>query len=202
MKKNSGQSGYTLIESIAFICIITIVAISIISVISHMLDRYKISRLTSQVVELQKNIINRCAAAESYYSCIKKYGTTCVQGMGKMLCAENLVPGDMECNGNNLYHKYGGKVTFNSYGVSSRGLTSGYNFRIDFLDIPKKACIELATQNWAHDQYSSLIRMEINGAECTWRKAWTSNCIMPISNVKAEQLCNSKDKNKIYWTFQ
>lgn len=202
MKKTSEQTGYTLIESIAFICIITMVAIAIISVVSHMLDRYKISRVTSQVVELQKNIINRCAAAESYYSCIKKYGSTCVQGMGKMLCTENLVPGDMECNGNTLYHKYGGKVTFNSYSVSNRGLTGGYNFRIDFIDIPQKACIELATQNWAHDQYSNLIRMFINDTECTWRSEWTPNCIMPLSNTKAMQLCNKKEKNKIYWNFQ
>ncbi len=202
MKKCSEQSGYTLLESIAFICIITMVAISIISVISHMLDRYRISRVTSQVTELQRSIINRCAAAESYYSCIKEYGTTCVAAMGKMLCTENLVPGDMECSGNTLYHKYGGKVTFNSYGDSARGLTSGYNFRIDFASLPKNACIELATQNWAHDQYSNLIRMHINGTECTWRSTWTPNCVMPISNVKASELCNKNEKNTIYWNFQ
>lgn len=202
MKKCSEQSGYTLLESLAFICIITMVAISIISVISHMLDRYRISRVTSQVAELQRSIINRCAAAESYYSCIKEYGSSCVTAMGKMLCTENLVPGDMECSGNTLYHKYGGKVTFNSYGDSARGLTSGYNFRIDFASLPKNACIELATQNWAHDQYSNLIRMHINGTECTWRSTWTPNCVMPISNVKASELCNKNEKNTIYWNFQ
>lgn len=202
MKKCSEQSGYTLLESLAFICIITMVAISIISVISHMLDRYRISRVTSQVAELQRSIINRCAAAESYYSCIKKYGTTCVGALGKMLCTENLVPGDLQCNGNVLYHKYGGKVTFNSYNDSARGLAFGDNFRIDFQNLPTNACIELATQNWAHDQYSNLIRMYINDKECTWRSTWTPNCVMPISTVKATELCNKKDKNKIYWNFQ
>lgn len=201
MKRPASQSGYTLMESLAFICIITMVAISIISVVSHMLDRYKISRITAQVVELQKNILNRCAAAESYYSCIKKYGTTCVAGMGKMLCSENLVPGDVKCRGNTLYHKFNGNIAFNSYNASNRGLAFGDNFRIDFLNLPEKACIELATQNWAHDQYSNLIRIFVNDTECSWRETWTPNCIMPLSNSKATQLCNRK-KNSIYWNFQ
>ena len=66
MKRTQNQKGYTLIESIMFIGVITAVSIGIINVVSGMLDRYKISRLTSQVAELQKSINVRFAASENY----------------------------------------------------------------------------------------------------------------------------------------
>lgn len=198
MKRPASQSGYTLVESIAFICIITMVAISIISVVSHMLDRYKISRITAQVVELQKAINTRFASAENY----KKL-------TAKLLKDENLAPGDMNWKGNDMYHKFGGKVTLSSsYTSSVTGPSRADNaesYSIKFSKLPQKACVELATQNWAHDQYSSLITMLVNGKWCYWRvysQALYKKYIMPLSNTLASELCNKKDDNTIQWVFQ
>lgn len=198
MKKNSEQSGYTLLESLAFICIITMVAISIISVISHMLDRYKISRVTSQVVELQKSINNRFASAENY----KKL-------TAKLLKDENLAPGDINWKGNAMYHKFNGSVTvgfdYTSNVTGPSSTEKGSSYYIQFSKLPQKACIDLATQNWAHDQYSSLVTMIVNSKWCYWRVyqgAAYKNYIMPLSNAQATALCNQKDNNTIKWVFQ
>lgn len=196
MKKTSEQAGYTLIESIAFICIITMVAISIISVISHMLDRYKISRVTSQVVELQKAINNRFAAAENY----KKLSAS-------LLKSENLAPGDINWKGTSMYHKFNGSVTvgFNYTSNVTGPSKSGESYYIQFAKLPQKACVELATQNWAHDQYSNLITMIVNSKWCYWRvysNAGYKKYIMPLSNTLAAKLCSNKDNNTIKWVFQ
>lgn len=196
MKKTSEQAGYTLIESIAFICIITIVAIAIISVVSHMLDRYKISRVTSQVVELQKAINNRFAAAENY-----------TKLSSSLLKSENLAPGDISWKGTSMYHKFNGLVTVGfDYTSNITGPSkSGESYFIQFTALPFNACVELATQNWAHDQYSSLITMIVNNKWCYWRvysNAGYKKYIMPLSNSLATELCNQKDNNTIKWIFQ
>lgn len=181
MKRTQNQQGYTLLESIMFIGVITAVSIGIINVVSSMLDRYKISRLTSQVAELQKSITNRFAAAESY----KKLTV-------KLLKDENLAPGDIGWEGDKMIHKYGGEVAISlALGVRA--------YEITFNNLPKKPCVELAIQNWAHDQYSNLIHMKVNGVPAKWRNA---TYIMPLSVVQAETLCHDELKNAITWRFQ
>ena len=181
MKRTQNQRGYTLLESIMFIGVITAVSIGIINVVSSMLDKYKISRLTSQVAELQKSITNRFAAAESY----KKLTV-------KLLKDENLASGDIGWEGNKMIHKYNGEVTVAPV-LGNRG------YDIKFLGLPKKPCIDLAIQNWAHDQYSHLIHMKVNGVPAKWRNA---TYIMPLSVVQAETLCHKELDNDIIWRFQ
>ena len=153
MKRTQNQKGYTLLESIMFIGVITAVSIGIINVVSSMLDRYKISRLTSQVAELQKSINVRFAASENY----KKL-------TAKLIKDENLAPGDISWEGENMIHKYNGTVE-----VSPTLGNRAYD--IKFYNLPKKPCMELAIQNWSHDQYSNLIYMKVNIHKNAWRKA-------------------------------
>ncbi len=181
MKRTQNQKGYTLLESIMFIAVITAVSIGIVKVVSSMLDRYKISRLTSQVAELQKSINVRFAASENY----KKL-------TAKLIKDENLAPGDISWEGEIMIHKYNGKVEV----LPTLGNRA---YEIKFNDLPKKPCMELAIQNWSHDQYSNLIHMKVNGVPAKWRNA---TYIMPLSVTQAETLCNSELNNNIIWRFQ
>ncbi len=181
MKRTQNQKGYTLLESIMFIAVITAVSIGIVKVVSSMLDRYKISRLTSQVAELQKSINVRFAAAESY----SKLNS-------KLLKDENIAPGDISWEGETMIHKYNDKVTVTPT-LGNRA------YEITFEGLPKKPCMELAIQNWAHDQYSNLIFMKVNGVPAKWRNA---TYIMPLSVVQAETLCRDEYDNTIIWRFQ
>ena len=182
MKRTQNQKGYTLLESIMFIAVITAVSIGIVKVVSSMLDRYKISRLTSQVAELQKSINVRFAAAESYEKL----------NMG-LLIEENLLPGDISVgSGGGVRHKFNGLGQVNA-------VLSGRAYQIRFTKLPKQPCVELAIQNWAHDQYSNLIFMKVNGVPAKWRNA---TYIMPLSVVQAETLCHDELNNEIIWRFQ
>ncbi len=181
MKRTQNQRGYTLLESIMFIAVITAISIGIVKVINSMLDRYKISRLTSQVTELQKMINVRFAASENY----RKLNLS-------LISAEKLYPGDINWDGTKMLHKYGGDID-----VKSK--LSGRAYDITFKQLPKTACVELAIQNWAHDQYSNLIHMNVNGYPVKWRNA---TYIMPLSVVKAETLCSKELDNEIIWRFQ
>ena len=66
MEEQKSQSGYTLIEAIMFIGVIAMLAIAVINLINSMLDKYRISRVTQQIVDLQKNIDFRFSAAENF----------------------------------------------------------------------------------------------------------------------------------------
>ena len=103
MKRTQNQRGYTLLESIMFIAVITAISIGIVKVINSMLDRYKISRLTSQVTELQKMINVRFAASENY----SKLNLS-------LISAEKLYPGDINWDGTKMLHKYGGEIDVKS----------------------------------------------------------------------------------------
>ena len=181
MKRTQNQKGYTLIESIMFIGVITAVSISIINVVSSMLDKYKISRLTSQVAEFQKIINVRFAASESY----SKLNTSTIH-------QEKLYPADVNWEGTKMLHKYNGEI-------KAKSVLGGRGYEIQFLGLPKKPCVDLAIQNWAHDQYSNLIHMKVNGTIAKWRNAVY---IMPLSVVQAETLCSKELDNEITWRFQ
>ena len=68
MKHRKTQSGYTMIESIAFLGIVIMLGVSVLTLISRMIDKYKLSRIGQQVIELQKAVDLRYAASANYAS--------------------------------------------------------------------------------------------------------------------------------------
>ncbi|MDO4183627.1 MAG: type 4 pilus major pilin [Rhodospirillales bacterium] len=194
MKDKNSQSGYTLLEAIMFIALISMVAVAIVNVSSKMLDRYRISRLVSQAVEIAQNFAHRCAAAEDYSKCA-------VGGKAKMLCTEKLLPGDIKCKNNTFKHKYGGNVTFGS--VSGHGLDSKNTFSIVFYDVPQTACIELITYSWDNLSYVQLAMLMVNSKGWyMWKFSNNSSNLLPISVKKATELCYSRTSNQVFLTFQ
>ncbi len=188
MKPNKTQSGYTLIESIAVIAILTAVVGTIIKTISHMHDRYRVSRLTSQIVELEKAINTRFSASEDYSSLT-----------AKLIKDEKLAPSDINWGGSStnpfMTHKFGGNITISTTGASP------HEYTITFTNIPVVPCVELATQNWAHNQYSNLSYMEVNDNKLEWITS-SEEHRMPIPAAAANDFCNSELNNTIKWTFQ
>ncbi|MBR1649444.1 MAG: hypothetical protein IJ689_07615 [Alphaproteobacteria bacterium] len=195
MKNAGSQKGYTLIESIAFIAIISMVAISIIKVINSMMDRYKVSRVNSQVVELQRAISNRFSASANYSTL-----------NNALLKRENLAPGDVHWVDDTMYNKFDGQITVNgTYSSTVQMIKSGEAFEIQFQNLPKNACVELVTQDWQNNQYAHLATMIVNGKWCYWRtypNAAYKDCMMPLSYTLANSRCSSTQSNTIRWIFQ
>lgn len=212
MKNKSCQSGYTLMEALMFIALISMVAMTIISVTSKMLDRYRISRATSQVTEIQRSIANRFASAPSY----AKLTTTLIK-------KEKLLPADVYWKGNTAYHKLGGTIVIsNKYAgnVSGTGSYSHYVndsgsgnthklaedqnnvFTITFKGLSKKACMELAVINWDAIEYSRLITLKINTGKTFFYSNYGNKYnILPVTMAKAKSECNKAKDNYIRWAF-
>lgn len=181
MKRQNEQSGYTLIESIMFIGVVIALAISIITLINNMLDKYRISRVTQQIVDLQKNIDFRFSIAENF----DELDT-------KLLNDESIVPGDM-VQGNKIYHAYKGEVTI----ASAR---QGSVYEITFNDLPHNACIELAMVDWMSGYNSHLVHIKVNSKYFTWQGKNATK--LPMEYTNAFDACNYSRSNTITWQFQ
>ncbi len=208
------QKGYTMIETIGVIAIIGVVGSSAVAFLNKAFLRYKITRLSQQVVEIQKSIDKRFAAKKTY------------EGLNiKLLAKEGLLPNDMIYKNNVLYHKFKGTVTL-TLGNHSESYT------ITFSSLPKNACAELVEQNWGLDQRVILDSMQVeqnqkqallkepivkepilkevpvastNGTKLLkWKcEASETNCYrMPLSASDATAVCSGNgNNNNISWTF-
>jgi len=180
------QKGYTMIETIGVIAIIGVVGSSAVAFLNKAFLRYKITRLSQQVVEIQKSIDKRFAAKKTY------------EGLNiKLLAKEGLLPNDMIYKNNVLYHKFKGTVTL-TLGTNSE------NYTITFNNVPRNACVELAAQNWGLDQRVILDNITIGNNELKWKCGDAEqNCYtMPLNASQANQVCaGANNQNIISWTF-
>lgn len=181
MRKLKSESGYTLIESIAFLGVMAMLAVAVIMTINKMHDRYKLSRVGNQIVDLQKSIDYRFSAAENF-SAIDI----------PMLRKENLIPGDMLTE-TGVFHSYAGPVEIKP----TRG---GFAYTIEFKELPIAACMELAMIDWSMGHTSHLVNVRVNGKNHDWKGLTTE---LPITLDMAEKLCtNAGNNNNILWQFQ
>ncbi len=180
MRFRSSQGGYTMIQTIAFIAILALVGSSAVSVLSKALSRYKVSRLTQQVVELQRAIDRKYVAKREYT------GLTLA-----VLHSGNLLPSDMNYSNGVLYHKLGGTVTV---------APNGELYTITFNNVPKYACMELAEQNWGLDPRIVLDSMKVGNNNLKWRCSGGNCYTMPLSVSDANTVC-AAGNNNISWTF-
>lgn len=181
MKKQNSQSGYTLVESIMFIGVMIMLSISIIMLINNMLDKYRISRITQQIVDLQKNIDFRFSAAENFNDLDEN-----------LLINEKIVPGDMT-SGHEIYHAYHGDVIISN-------ARQGSVYEVTFNKLPHNACIELAMVDWMSGYNSHLVHIKINNKYFTWQGKNATKLPMEYSN--ALDACNNNRNNVITWQFQ
>ncbi len=181
MNRLKAESGYTLIESIGFIAVISMLAISIISLINNMLDKYRMSRVTQQIVELQKNIDFRFASSQNFKD-LKV----------KQMVKEKIVPGDM-ADGENLYHAYHGDVELKAVQQNSA-------YTITFKGLPYVPCLELAMVDWMTGYNSHLMHIKVNSKYFTWQGK--SESALPMDFANAQKACKHNQENVITWQFQ
>lgn len=181
----SNNQGRTLIEVIGVLSIIGLVAAGILSTIASAFDKYKISRIGQQLIEVQKAVSQRYGADENYANVDIS-----------TLVNEKLAPSDMmRPNDNKLYHRFGGEVEINNALPGARAM------RITFNDVPQKACIELVTMSWINKDYTDLYSITLESAIYTWPNQRGANILhsLPIDMAEAMAVC--KDSNEISWVF-
>lgn len=181
MRRLKSEAGYTLIEAIAFMGVISMLAVSIITLVNNMLDKYRMSRVTQQIVDIQKNIDFRFSAAENF-----KDLTT------ELITKEKIVPGDMVA-GNKIYHAYKGEVTIKSERENSV-------YEVSFTNLPYNACVELAMVDWLSGYNSNVVHIKVNQTYFTWQG--TNSSRLPMEYGHALAACADNRNNVITWQFQ
>ena len=152
-----------------------------VNLINSMLDKYRISRVTQQIVDLQKNIDFRFSAAENFGDL-----------ESKLLTGESIVPGDM-VGGNKIYHAYKGEVTIKSAQQDSV-------YEVTFKDLPYNACTELAMIDWMTGYNSHLVHIKVNSKYFTWQGKNATK--LPMEYDNAITACQDNRNNVITWQFQ
>jgi len=196
MPKNTSQAGRTMIEIIGVLTVIGLVTVTIAKTASSMLERYRNSRMTMQIVELQRAIKNRFAIDEDFTDLTLQ-----------LLHDEKLVPSDLDWKNDSLYHKFGGTVTVgHNYTSTALDIKSGQTYYIQFTKVPQQACLDLLNIDWATDQYSDLVTIISGNLQAYWfipTGADAAKSIhMPISISDAGRICSDKTDNTLKWVFQ
>ncbi len=177
-KKN--QLGASMIEAIGVLAIMAIVIVGMYSAISGMFGKYKTSRVTSQIFDLQKAIDQRFSASESY------------AGLeNSMLITEKVAPAEITA-GSNLVHSFSGKIEV---------VASAYSYNVTFHNVPKTPCVELLLLDWTSKHNSHLQSVKANATEFVWDQDEDDKLL--VTTDAAIAACNNaKEENVITWTFQ
>ncbi len=167
------------------ISLLGVFAIAAASLVNSMLDKYRYSRVTQQLIELHKKVSDRYSAQGSYLTL-----------SNSVALSENLVPYDM-INGANIQHRLGGSVTVSG--------TSRETFRIVFNSLSRTACMEIAALNWVMNDTTELKSIKFSsGKKFEWKRkddVVIDGNFLPITTSIAIDNCATNSNNSIEWEF-
>ncbi len=179
--KESNERGYTMTEVIGVLSIVGILIVSMSMLVNGMFIKYKSNRVQDQIVSLQK-VINQRFVADGNYRNAKN----------SQLIKEDVVPRDMVYRDDIVQ-------TFGAVKVSPGNIT----FKIEFSELPRMACINLAIMSWVSQDTSDLVSVTVNKDKYEWPKnAKSEDYSMPITTIQAAKSCKRGDENVIEWEFQ
>ena len=177
------QIGRSMIETIGVLAIIMAVSMAIAKLIGSMQDKFKMSRISQQIIDLKKGIGNRYVASGTYEN------ITIAE-----IVDSNAAPLDMiDRSSKVLTHAYAGDVTVSG---------DAENYHITFNKLPYLVCTELATINWNFQGNTDLFLVKINNSIYSWPlMAQANHKKLPVSIADALTDCQATTYNTITWSF-
>lgn len=175
----NNEKGATMVETIMVLGVLGCMAVGAAVLANSMYDKYRLSRVSQQVVDLKKVIAARYVA-DGNFTDLK----------ASSLISEKIAPNDMVDGTAALRNAYSGVVTV-------KGTATTYE--ITFSALPMRACLEMGIMDWMVDNTSDLVSMKINDTTFKW--PWLSSTnTLPAQMPDVSKAC--KDNSKIVWTFQ
>ena len=166
INKNSNQSGRSMIEMLGVLAIVGVLSVGGIAGYSKAMMKFKINKTVDEISHIVANIRTLYAQQTSY----EGLGTSTVAKMG-------IVPDSLPFNQVNAFtNAFNGRVEIHSmYENTSYDKLS--KFRIVY-EVPKEACIALATYDWGSESSSGLVAISAgsNGAPTGPNYEYTGNC--------------------------
>lgn len=176
MNNKTDMFGRTMFETIAAISVVGLITAGVAKIAGTALERYRLSRIGQNVIDLQKAINFRYMAKGNYkdldWDEMTKY-----------------VP--FEIRGKK--HAFGGNIKIG--GLQVDGEQDADMFRryyVQFDDLPDNACTALGDMQWGYDGSSSLVYIEIGSYK-------TSD--NPVSISALDENCKD-NKTSMKWVFE
>lgn len=221
MKKHSDEAGYTMLETIMYISIMIVLSISIMRYINTAFTRYKTGRVSQQVVDLKKAIMEFTAIDEDYrnltlidmadkraipYDLLKSYSKPQNNAPDTISYPKHALGGNVKlgCVRQKLEEEH----------KPSTSLQNNYMFYITFEGIPRESCIELLIQGQFYGGGTDMDSIIVNNSNL-WQYQHslypkTGLTLMPlpenatgidISVTQALDTCSRTLDNQITWIF-
>ena len=200
------QSGRSMIEMLGVLAIVGVLSVGGIAGYSKAMTKFKINKTIDEVSHIVANI-------RTLYSQQTTYA-----GLWSSFQADDLIKTIIpdSINPNGMYNAFNGTV-----GIHSSYSDNHEAFAIRYTNLPKEACVALATHDWGTQQSSGLIAISIaNGYACGPMDASLNNCNdehvvlvacpgnpdkpTPINVASAAQACVCEEDGgcTIGWKFQ
>lgn len=175
MNNKTDMFGRTMFETIAAISVVGLITAGVAKIAGTALERYRLSRIGQNVIDLQKAINFRYMAKGNYkdldWDEMKKY-----------------VP--FEIRGKT--HAFGGNIEIGGIQVDGDQADINRRYYVQFDDLPDNACTALGDMQWGYDGSSSLVYIEIGESGKIYEN--------PVSINKLDNFCDNGVSMK--WVFE
>ena len=202
------ESGRSMIEMLGVLAIIGVLSVGGIAGYAKAMSKYRINKSIEQVTQITSSVRNLFAGHKNFSAlCLKEDKINSALIQKAHLVPTEMVEVDANTQAVTLNNPFGGSVIIGC--GSKRGGNSGDTdkaFVITYENVPREACIELATQDWGVGASSGLIAVCVNTAIAN---ATLGNAVAGCSQAKsmtvmeASTACASTDTglNTISWKF-
>ena len=155
------ENGRSMIEMLGVLAIIGVLSVGGIAGYSKAMEQFKINKTIDQIVQIATNI-------QILYANQKNNDTKYEDLTSSVAVELGAIPDDMETS-TNRYNSTEIKHTFNGYlgiaGYEVWGSSKMHQaFSIVLDDLPKTACVKLATYDWGSSSSSGLVSVSVNNA--------------------------------------
>ena len=147
------ESGRSMIEMLGVLAIVGVLSVGGIAGYSKAMTKFKTNKVADQVSMIVTNIRTLYAQQTTY------------DGLNNVTAfSMGVVPDDLGTTGDDLSNAFAGGVAIR-YGTTGNDATGGGTgaFQVSFGNLPKEACITLATNDWGSSYSSGFIGMKISG---------------------------------------
>lgn len=185
------ESGRSMIEMLGVLAIIGVLSVGGISGYTSAMSKFKVGKCRDQIQHLIVGI-------KSLYATQADYEGTNVTS----LITHDVVPKDMQLTATTAINPYGAAVLIGKDAAGAAVTSGGLEFVITYKDLPKDACLALATSNWGDSSGSGLVSIKVGTlAEFSWLS--TPSLPATLTNVSGATACGQTDGLiDISWTFR
>ncbi len=216
VQKSSHQEGRTIVETLGYIMVMIAVTVSFAAAVSRGYYRYESSAIQQELSDLKKVITIRYAA-DGHYNNVK-WDDLCADKAGP----KSLMPSiecdstqGCKCKVQRGRHSFDGPVDIGPADCSVQeddDKETCLTYFIEFRELPKDICAQLASKAWDNMEGSDLERMVVSqGSNHQAPKTWVWQ-FSPISEEQGDKelppkmtdivdACSSKYDNTITWYF-